>query len=200
MQSCLAGTVIYEGESPHHGPRQEAISGASVQLLCNKVHGLIIGHPLAMVKGLQVKGPGIAAEGLFPVQVVVMFKVGHDQLSKVAIHRLTKAEAGKVRFRDSAPMAVMTEERKHMVIVTLIRKQVQDQRRMTQTMQYGSGKDSAIKTLAGLIVQNSARRSVDRFRGIRDVVEEMLYLVRSLELCDNPGFCTAQTVIEVITC
>jgi hypothetical protein len=92
----------------------------------------------------------------------------------------------------------MPEERKHMVIVTSVRQQVQDQRRVTETMQHGSCKDSSIKTLAGLFVQDTERGPVNRFRGVRQVVEEMLYLVRSPEACNNPGFCSAQTVIKVI--
>jgi len=65
-------------------------------------------------------------------------------------------------------------------------------------MQHGSSKDRAVKALAGLFVQYPERGPVDRFRGVREIVENMLYLVRLPEPCNKPDVCAAQTARKVI--
>src|SRR5579862_9120637 len=64
-------------------------------------------HPVKFVEAREIHRDGIGAESALAAQVVIVLEVAEGQLARCAVDRSAKAEAGKVRFGDATPEAVI---------------------------------------------------------------------------------------------
>ena len=75
------------------------------------------GHPKATIEASKVHGDGVSPQGSFAAQIVVVLKVAEGQFAQSAIDRGAKSKTRKVRFGDASPVAVLTVNGEHVIVV-----------------------------------------------------------------------------------
>jgi hypothetical protein len=78
-------------------------------------------------------------------------------------------------------MSILPKERQYMVIVAVVRQQIQDDGRVSDPVQHGCGKDRSIEALTGMLMKYPKRCTIDSLDAVRKTVKEMLYLDRHIQ-------------------
>jgi len=159
----LAGPGVQEGKIPDHLRSEYPDSPGPVQFLGNPIQGLVLDHPAMPVEGLQIQGDSVSTQSFFPLQVVELLEVRHDQLAYRPIDRFPKSKSHKVRFTHSTPMHFLFEKGQEMVVVPAIGEHFQDQGGVPDAAEHCRGKEGAVVAVGHPLSQNSKRATVNFF-------------------------------------
>ena len=142
---------------------------------------------MAIVEAGEIHRPRITPERPFAAQIEVSVEITQRQFAQRPINRLAITAAGEVRFRDRAPVPAHFENREHVVGV-LVRFQIEDERRKSESAERGRGEDRAFEAMGRFFSQHSPRRPGGAGEMIRHSVEEALDSRRRLQRAQGPQF------------
>lgn len=157
------------------------------QILCNKPHRLVRGHPVHAVKPSQIYRIRKRPQRSLPPQVEVGIEIAHRQLAQAAINRLAISTACVIRIRNRSPVPVLLEHGDHMVRIVLSF-QINDQRRIPVRPQCCRCEQRPLIAMRCIFPQHSPRRPRRVRQMIRLLIQKPLNSVRIFQAPQLPQF------------
>src|SRR5579872_49892 len=171
--------LVHRAETGFHRGSQQADMRDATEIIWDFPYILLGSHPIEVVEALEVYRAGIAAERFFALRIIVVLKVGHRELAKVFINRLTVSEARVVRLGDGSPAALLAEDGEN-VIVVANGFEVDQERRKSEQTQRGGTEKSAFHAVPEAIAEDAARRAATG--AVLFLVVPDLFIEKALDL------------------
>jgi len=101
-----------------------------IESQADRIQRVILYHPVQMIEGLEIQWYRVPTESLFSLNVEELLEIRHHQLTQCPVNRLPVPQTDKVRLGHSTPMPIPLKDSQEMIIIPLIRQQVNNEWRV----------------------------------------------------------------------
>jgi hypothetical protein len=122
------------------------------------------------------------------MEIEVRLKIGHDEFPNGSVHRLPPPESDVVRLRNASPAASPAIESDDVVIVPVIRDELENEGRITDPLKGIGSEDRPVEAMACLVPEDVTRGPVEGVMAVADRIQERLDMLRGGEPAQDAQF------------
>jgi len=199
-EPAAIGSLVNGSKTGFHVRLDQRHRPHAIQPRRNRLQMVIACHPVESIKDPQVERLAVASEGLFPLDIEVLFEVGKGQFPQGPVERLAKPETHEIGLPYRTPKPVTAIEGEQVLVVAVIGYELEDERGISKSPQRGRRKKSTVEAVGLTIPEDPKRTAVDLLNTVGNRIEKLLDPERAAETANECKFFRCELFVETSDC